>query len=246
MKNMNRWEIAQESEKKYWKSRAYGIEVKASADLQWYDWRAKELKRIFNRINQKNYTDGEKRILEIGCGPVGLISFFPGKYKVGIDPLNEYYTSKKSLVEVRDKDVVYMKGAAEHLIFEAESFDLVVTENCIDHVKDLSRAMSEIFRVLRKGGILYLTVNCRSRIGYFVHRLLSKYNIDKSHPHTFTLKRILDMLRSYQLDVMYYDELGSYKDALISDLKSKSKRDNLKALSGVSEFLVRTLSKKGE
>ena len=244
MQNDIRWKIAQKSEKKYWKIRGKNIKQKTSSALEWYEWRAGELKKILKKINLESFSDGRKRILEIGCGPVGLISYFPGRYKIGLDPLNHYYKSNQYLVEMRKKDVEYKDGIAEDLHFDKESFDLIIVENCIDHVKNIKKAMDEIHRVLCGNGILYLTVNCRTRIGYYIHHLMSKLNIDKSHPHTFTISKTKDLIEKYLLKILYMDKYSSYREAFINDIKSKDIRSNLKAVFGVSEYLVRTVSKK--
>jgi SAM-dependent methyltransferase len=244
VKNEVRWKIAQESEKKYWRIRAKHIEQKKSTPLEWYEWRANELIKILKRKNLEGFSDGRKRILEIGCGPVGMISYFPGKYKVGIDPLNSYYESNQFLVEMRKKNTKYEDGIAEDLQFEKETFDIVIIENCIDHVKNLKKVMYELHRVLSKDGLLYLTVNCRTSLGYSVHRLMSRLKIDKSHPHTFTIEKTKNLLENYLLKVLYVDKYSSYREAFINDIKSKDIKNNLKAVLGVSEYLVRTLSKK--
>ena len=52
---------------------------------------------------------------------------------------------------VKDGDVC-------NLNFESEQFDLVICNHVLEHIKDDRRAMSEIYRVLRKGGIALLLV----------------------------------------------------------------------------------------
>jgi SAM-dependent methyltransferase len=47
---------------------------------------------------------------------------------------------------------------AENLSFANECFDIVVSNDVLEHVVDPNRALKEIFRVLRPGGMLFLTV----------------------------------------------------------------------------------------
>src|SRR6266478_647957 len=49
-------------------------------------------------------------------------------------------------------------ASAEHLPFPDEVFDLVLSQEVLEHVRDPFQAMSEMKRVLRKGGILYCQV----------------------------------------------------------------------------------------
>jgi SAM-dependent methyltransferase len=47
-------------------------------------------------------------------------------------------------------------GFAENIPCQDQSFDLVITQECLEHVKDPFKAMNEIYRVLKKGGKLYI------------------------------------------------------------------------------------------
>ena len=47
-------------------------------------------------------------------------------------------------------------GFAENIPCPDESFDLVITQECLEHVRDPFKAVNEIYRVLRKGGKVYL------------------------------------------------------------------------------------------
>jgi len=49
-------------------------------------------------------------------------------------------------------------ASAEHLPFPDEVFDLVLSQEVLEHVRDPFQAMSEMKRVLKKGGILYCQV----------------------------------------------------------------------------------------
>ncbi|MCS6990022.1 MAG: class I SAM-dependent methyltransferase [Chloroherpetonaceae bacterium] len=46
----------------------------------------------------------------------------------------------------------------ESLTFESEAFDLVITEDVLEHVADFEKAFSEIHRVLKRGGYHVFTV----------------------------------------------------------------------------------------
>jgi ubiquinone/menaquinone biosynthesis C-methylase UbiE len=242
MNSTKRWKIAQAGEKRYWQEKSKNIENNSASAFKYCESSAKTLKNLLKKLGLGDYTNEQKKILEIGCGPVGIISYYPGVQKFGIDPLNSFYEKNYNLVEIRKSDVVYSEGIAEELQFGNNNFDLIIIKNCIDHVKDIDKAMDEIYRVLSKDGLLYLTVNCRTKIGYFMHRAISKCRIDKSHPHTFTINKTRNIIEAHSLKIIYMDTYSNYRNAFKADIKSKELQNILKAVSGVSEYLVRTVS----
>ena len=51
-----------------------------------------------------------------------------------------------------------VEGSAESLPFSDSSFDAVCAMDILEHLKDDRRALAEFFRVLRPGGVLFITV----------------------------------------------------------------------------------------
>lgn len=146
------------------------------------------------------------------------------------------------LTRLRDPTVDYLPGVGEELPFQDDHFDLVIIENCIDHVEDPDLVMSEIRRGLRTDGIAYLTVNCRSRWGYVVHRLLSRFRIDPGHPHTYTANRVRQSLMMSTGFEIVRMNTGQFLDAWLEDLRDPKVRRRLKAVMGVSGYVATVLA----
>jgi SAM-dependent methyltransferase len=240
MEDTKRWSEAQDYELGFWNNVAKDIDS-GFGDLGWYRWRADQLINRLKRLNLHRLTSGNARIIEVGSGPVGVCTFFPGAERLAVDPLMDQYSSHPAFAKARDPEVKYLQGVRERLPSPSSHYDLAIIENCIDHVHDVDAVMRELSRVLKPGGILYLTVNNRSWAGYFVHRLLSRLKIDRGHPHTFTPGRTRDLIRQsgFQLRDI---EVGSYLQATRTDLASGKARDLLKALLGVSEYVVSVIA----
>ena len=222
----------------FWERQATEIAVGATSQLGWYGWRADQLIKVLLDLNLTHLTNGNANMIEIGSGPVGIASFFPALRRVAVDPLDGFYARNPVLIAKRDAGVEYREGTGEALPCESDDFDLVVIENCIDHVQDVHRVMCEIRRALRPGGTLYLTVNCRTASGYWVHRLLSRLRIDAGHPHTFTSDCAERLLHYHGFTILRTWYLQTYRDSRRADLASRIMKDRLKAYLRVSEFAV--------
>jgi SAM-dependent methyltransferase len=232
-----RWQTAQQYERAYWATLATRIAEGSVSQLDWYRWRAEQLARKLRSLGLAHLTDGRARVVEVGSGPVGVVGFFPAAERVAIDPLEPYYASNGTLAALRDPTVDYRHGSVEALPCETGRYDIVIMENCIDHVRDVRTGMRELKRALGAMGTLYLTVNCRTAWGFVVHRALSRMRVDAGHPYTFTPPRVRALLDDHGFTTLQF-EIGSYADARREDLAAPERRARIKGLLGISEFVV--------
>lgn len=98
----------------------------------------------------------DARVLEVGSGAHGLIFFFDAGERVGVDPLADEYRSLFSAWQGRARTLA---AFGEQLPFDDGSFDIVLSDNVVDHAENPRRILEEIVRVLAPGGLLYFTVN---------------------------------------------------------------------------------------
>jgi ubiquinone/menaquinone biosynthesis C-methylase UbiE len=105
---------------------------------------------------------GAGRILDMasGCGTFLLYGLNRGRDVFGIEPepWKRRYFRKK--VELSGYSAAYLSrlvpAVGERLPFADASFDLVTTFQTLEHVADVGSCISEMLRVLRPGGVLYL------------------------------------------------------------------------------------------
>lgn len=96
------------------------------------------------------------RVLDVGTGP-GLVAgvvIKRGGHAVGID------FSEAMLEEARQRypDIEFRQASAESLPFEDAEFDAVVSNFVVHHLGRPEKALTEAFRVLRRGGRIGFTV----------------------------------------------------------------------------------------
>ena len=115
-----------------------------------------------------------KIVLDIGCGPRGILYHLPAKYKVAVDPLMKEY---KRYFDLSFIDLG-LTGKGEKLNKIGDDvIDLVTTVNSLDHCQSPINVIEEIKRVLAPSGYLA------------VHFCL---NLAQNHPHP-----------SHQLNISY-------------------------------------------
>lgn len=239
----DRWRAAQSYEQGWWSSMATQISSGSTSQLSWYKWRADQLKTWLETLGLNELTAGNARVLEVGSGPVGLVSYFPGRERIALDPLQGFYASDPVLSALRDQHVDYRTGVGEKIPCDSNSIDLLVIDNCIDHVQNVTGVMDELFRVVRPGGILYLSVNSRIKVGYYMHRMLSRLRIDRGHPHTFTPPRAARLIQKHGFEIVDTRVTSALK-AFVDDIRGPGARSRLKALLAVTEFPLFYIARK--
>ncbi len=99
-----------------------------------------------------SYIREEKDILDLGCGEgitLGkILRQFPGRNVLGIDP------SVEKVGICKDQQLPALQGSAYALDLEEQTLDCCLFLEVIEHLLEPQKALREIHRVLRKGGLL--------------------------------------------------------------------------------------------
>lgn len=137
--------------------------------INWNDWCAEQMK-----------FPEKARILELGAGTGGFWQE------------NKQYIGKELNITLSDSSLAILESAKEKLKsveqnfnyeeidvqdipYEDESFDIVIARHMLYLVPDIEKALSEISRVLKKGGILYATTNAKDTM-YELNQLVESFD----------------------------------------------------------------------
>lgn len=116
-----------------------------------YVWRAGQDRRM----QMIETAAGERlkgRVFENGCGLGAYLERFATRAQqaVGMD------IELERTFETHERAEQVFCGAGEHLPFAQDSFDLILSNEVLEHVQDDQQAVREIVRTLRPGGRLVL------------------------------------------------------------------------------------------
>lgn len=153
----------------------------------------------------KRYSRKKKKILDIGCG-VGTIDFYLAKkgHKVtGIDAsenainiakLNAKYFGLDRRVRYYFKDFLGMNLLKER-------YDLVICSEVLEHLHDDKKALLKIFQLLRKGGLVLITVPSKNAP---LFKLGLAYEFDKrvGHLRRYKLNEIISLITNNNFKII--------------------------------------------
>lgn len=107
----------------------------------------------------KRYISGDDMVLDLGCGPGSFLSIVAGISQtiVGADITPNFIDECNDLIaqrKISNASAVLIKSG--YMPFADESFDRVIMIDTIHHLEDAAETMDEVYRILRKGGLLLI------------------------------------------------------------------------------------------
>lgn len=119
-------------------------------------------------LSAKNYVSG-KRVLDVACGEgygSKLLKDWGAKEVVGVDISGEAIAKAKETFGTQG-GITFLQHTCETLPFDADSFDVIVSFETIEHVDNPERFLREIARVLRFNGTA--VISCPNDYAYEEH-----------------------------------------------------------------------------
>jgi len=137
-----------------------------------------------------------EKIIDLGCGYGNIIQAikkrYPKKKIIGVDIspvrikfLKEKYSKDKFLC----RDVVNTK-------LKKDFFDLIISTQVIEHLKDDKKFINEIGRIMKKGGYVYISSVIKKPWAVYKYRNKGKFVLDPTHEKEYKHeKEFLDLFK---------------------------------------------------
>jgi ubiquinone/menaquinone biosynthesis C-methylase UbiE len=154
----------------------HALAEKISANTQHYyrtilglpDWQTRTVGRVDRSYEKYMYrrllgmvgTMEGKTILDLGCGWGGVVleASESAEAAFGIEPdLERWSIARELLASAGIAPERVIQGYGEDLPFPAAAFDVVVSYQVLEHVKDPERVMSEVSRILKPNGTFHFS-----------------------------------------------------------------------------------------
>lgn len=156
-----------------------------------YWWFIARRHLIISLLEQQYARDGQLQILDIGCGTGAMLDELrPFGPVVGAD----FSPEALEFCVTRGAPAALARADARRLPFADGAFDVVTAMDIIEHIDDDKAAASEIFRVLKPGGRLFVTVPA-------FPSLWSEHDEALHHHRRYTAPRLKDLFQRVGLRV---------------------------------------------
>lgn len=139
------------------------------------------------------------KLLDVGCSG-GLALYLAGKFDIvtelhGVDICKDTVEiTRKRLVCYGNKIVSIEVGIAENLPKETGYFDCVICGETLEHVTDDKRAVAEISRVIKTGGILLVSVP-------------KEGHLSKEHIRLYTKEKLRELISKEHFNIIEESEM---------------------------------------
>jgi len=175
------------------------------------------------------------RILELGCGNgaqwENKIDNLPDGCNIILSDFSNGMVNIVKEKYEKYKPFSFRQIDIQNIDFPSETFDIVIANHMLYHIPDLTKALSEVKRVLKTNGKFYSTTNGNKGIIPFLHEVFKRFEPDKkafTQQLSFELQNGYKILSEHFSDVKRFD----YEDSL-SVTETQDLMDYIKSSMGV-------------
>jgi len=157
------------------------------------------LLKYINKNNWNNY-------LDLGCGDGSLLNalnkkgYLDNKTVYAVD-LSE---NRINLVKKINKNFICLVGDACNIKnIQDGKIDFLVSSQVIEHVKSDGDMVKEIYRLMNKDGVVYISTVFKKWYGWYFYRCNNKWTLDPTHLREYnTDNQLLDIFVKNSFDIL--------------------------------------------
>jgi ubiquinone/menaquinone biosynthesis C-methylase UbiE len=146
-------------------------------------------------------------ILDIGSGGGWIKNKLSDKNITLVD------LSYKNLSIIKNNDQnrpgFYLVADAHGLPFKDESFDIIIISEVLEHLNNPGLAISNAFRVLKKGGKIIITTPYNEIIRYYLCIHCNQKTPANAHLHSFNEEILSDILKKANISSFEFYKMGN-------------------------------------
>lgn len=179
--------------------------------------------------------DKKKKIYDLGCGLGRHVIYFAqrGFQVSGSDISKEAVTSTNEWLKEEQLKADIQQGTFTSINQLDNSFDLVIAMNVIYHGirQDVMKGFSEVFRILKPGGLFYGTLKTKNKDEPFYNKgaevidtqtIVLKEGVEAEVPHFFSYNEdLIDFFSSFEIEEIVYYELYNTPQMLMSFIENQ-------------------------
>ncbi len=168
---------------------SYDIEARVESFHWWFVAR----KRLLGRLLDSLDVPEKSSVVDIGCGTGSSLEVLDsiGLYKVaGLDRSHYVLSLAK-----KKFDLPFINGDINNLPIQSNSVGLIIAMDIIEHIDDDLNATRELYRTLKNGGILILTVPAFTF-------LWGTQDVVTGHKRRYSKKEIINKLKKSGFDIL--------------------------------------------
>ncbi|SUY48171.1 transcriptional regulatory protein [Clostridium putrefaciens] len=159
------------------------------------------------------------RILELGCGNGGQwqdqIENLPKCCSLTLSDFSKGMVDIVRTNYSKCNNISFQQIDIQNITFPDETFDIIIANHMLYHIPDLSKALSEVKRVLKTDGKFYSTTNGNGGMRPFLHNALKHFNHD-GDTKAFTQELSFNLQNGYKILNGYFSAVKrmDFEDSL--------------------------------
>lgn len=171
-----------------------------------FKWKWPKIKEI---LPPKNST-----ILDFGCGEGRYIEEFlkVNPYKIIGTDISSYAINRAKKNFPKGK--FHVVSGDDRVPLNDKSVDFILAADVIEHIFDTPNFVSEMNRVLKKGGKIFISTPYHGTIKNLIIALIGfeiSFNPTAQHIRFFSKKSLTNLLKKYGFTIVDYGQYGRFK-----------------------------------